>query len=356
MVGSDPAGQIRGLAPVNEAPRRAVARKLRTSMAAAGLVLFDVVVACVAMEILARTFFADGGNFDIEMWRYAEELKRDSDIPGVGHEHIPNSSGHFENVDIKINAHKLREYDYDFAKPAGVTRILMLGDSVTMGWGAPFDDSTPKKLEKRLNADAGGRRYQVINTGVGNYNPAMEIAYFLAEGYRYDPDIVVLNFTVNDAEPTPVRKHSLIFENSYAAVLAAGAWDTLLRLYGSRPDWKQYYEEIFADDAPGWLFNQRSIAQLAAYCRSHNIRLLIANYPDLHQLVNYPLQLVTDKIAAVSKANSTAFVDLLPAVADVAQPRTLWTTASDAHPNGLAATRYATLLQQTLRSNFPDQF
>ena len=320
------------------------------------LVLGGCLVAIAALEVLARLLFTDGTNFDIEMWRYAKDLKTVSPIPGVGHEHIPNGAGTYMGVEIKTNAHKLRDYDYDFAKPPGIVRILMLGDSVTMGWGAPFDDITSKRLERRLNAGLATPRYQVINTGVGNYNTAMEVSYFLGEGHRYDPDIVVLNYFINDAEPTPIRKQNMLFEHSYAAVVAAGAFDTIERLYGGRPDWKSYYAGLYGADEAGWRLAQRSLADLAAYCRAHNIPLLVANYPELHELTPYPFDAITAKLAAVVAADGVPFVDLLPAVAGVADPRGLWVTATDAHPNGRAAELFAERLDATLRTDFPDRF
>src|SRR5215475_15710022 len=258
-------------------PGTAPGRRLWRFVSGIALVLVACLVAVAILEGLARLLFTDGTNFDVEMWRYAKDLKTVSPIPGVGHEHIPNGSGTYMGVELKINAHKLRDYDYDFVKPPGIVRILMLGDSITLGWGAPFDDITSKRLERRLNAGLATPRYQVINTGVGNYNTAMEVSYFIGEGYRYDPDIVVLNYFINDAEPTPVRKQNILFEHSYAAVVAAGAFDTIVRLYGGRPDWKSYYSGLYGADKAGWRLAQFSLANLAAYCRAHGIRLLVAN-------------------------------------------------------------------------------
>ena len=334
-------------------PEKKPGRRPRQFAAGVALVLGACLVAIATIEILARLLFTDGTNFDVEMWRYAKELKTVSPLPGVGHEHIPNGSGTFMGVEIKTNAHKLRDYDYDFAKPPGIIRILMLGDSITLGWGAPFDDITSKRLERRLNAGLATPRYQVINTGVGNYNTAMEVAYFVGEGYRYDPDIVVLNYFINDAEPTPIRKQNVLFEHSYAAVVAAGALDTIERLYGGQPDWKAYYSGLYGNDEAGWQQAQRSLAEIAAYSRTHGLPLLVANYPELHELASYPFSAVTAKVAATAAAAGLPFVDLLPAVAGVADPRTLWVTATDSHPNGRAAALFAERLEAALRANFP---
>src|SRR5712691_3905723 len=76
--------------------------------------------------------------------------------------------------------------------------IAMLGDSLTVGWGVPVDDTFAKRIERMYAA--AGIDAEVINFGVGNYNTVQEVQAFLAQGYRYRPDVVVLNYFVNDAE------------------------------------------------------------------------------------------------------------------------------------------------------------
>ena len=44
------------------------------------------------LEVYVRLVHTDGSNFDIEMWRYAKDLKQVSEIEGVGHEHVPGAS------------------------------------------------------------------------------------------------------------------------------------------------------------------------------------------------------------------------------------------------------------------------
>ena len=80
---------------------------------------------------------------------------------------------------------------------------MMLGDLLTVGWGVPVEQTFSKRIEKFFAAD--GFDAEVINTGVGNYNRIQEVEYFLVEGIKYRPDIVVLNFFVNDAQP--ILKH-----------------------------------------------------------------------------------------------------------------------------------------------------
>ena len=62
-------------------------------------------VACYArLEFFVRVTEIHGENFDIEMWRYARELKRFSNIPGMNHEHIPNASAVCMGVPLEIDS------------------------------------------------------------------------------------------------------------------------------------------------------------------------------------------------------------------------------------------------------------
>ena len=67
-------------------------------------------------------------------------------------------------VDVRINQRKLRDAEYPYERPAGVQRVVMLGDSVTFGWGVPAEATVSKRLERALRA--AGRGVEVINTGV----------------------------------------------------------------------------------------------------------------------------------------------------------------------------------------------
>jgi hypothetical protein len=177
---------------------------MRSFFAGLSVLLISFAVGAVALELVVRLAYSDGSNFDIEMWRYANDLKQVSPIRGVGHEHRPGTSGVYTGVPVAINSAGLRDREYPVAKPAGAVRILMLGDSVTFGWGAPEDGTTSTALERRLNAGDGPARFEVINTGVGNTNTAMQVAYFLNKGARFQPDVVVLNYFIR-----PVRRASL---------------------------------------------------------------------------------------------------------------------------------------------------
>src|SRR5499427_5580761 len=189
--------------------------------------LIGVVIAVLCMEVAVRAFLDDGKQFDLEMWKYALEVKGISPDPLIGHDHRPNRHAFLMGVQFDTNSKGLRDREFSYEKPPGKLRILMLGDSFTVGWGAKFDETFPKRIE-RIYADR-GIEADVINTGVGNYNTIQEVEYYLTEGYKYNPDIVVLNFTFNDAEPVPVsHPPPTILRMCYSCVFVEGAMDSVL--------------------------------------------------------------------------------------------------------------------------------
>lgn len=289
-------------------------------------------------EIGLRIAFHRSMDFDIEMWKYATVLKKVAEDPAQGHEHAPGKRAFLMGVDVEINSRKLRDHDYDFAKPAGVKRVLMVGDSLTFGWGVRFEATTAKLLESRLNA-AGGK-WQVINAGIGNYNTSQEVAYFFNEGHRYKPDLVVLNYFVNDAEPTPVRKTHPLLGWSYAYVYLKGRFDVLGRQAFGMESWADYYLSLYDEAQPGWLATVASLDKLAAFCRDKGISLVIANYPELHDFKNYRFAKVGDKLRQIAGGGGAIYVDLLDAVRSEPE-HTLWVTPADPHPNGRANRLFA---------------
>jgi hypothetical protein len=100
-------------------------------------------------------------------------------------------------TEVAINAHGLRGPDRDYAKPAGVRRVLLLGDSFTEAYHVPEEQSLRARLEAELERPGCGPR-QVINGGTSAYSTDQEYLFFQIEGWRYQPDVVVLLFFFND--------------------------------------------------------------------------------------------------------------------------------------------------------------
>jgi lysophospholipase L1-like esterase len=317
--------------------------------------LIGIAIAVLCMEVAVRAFFDDGKQFDLEMWKYALEVKGISPDPLIGHDHRPNRHAFLMGVQFDTNSKGLRDREFSYEKPPGKLRIMMLGDSFTVGWGAKFDETFAKRIE-RMYADR-GIQAEAINTGVGNYNTIQEVEYYLTEGYKYNPDIVVLNFTFNDAEPVPVSyPPPTILRICYSCIFVAGRIDSALRVFGDKKDWADYYLGLYGNNgqAKGWLAAKAYIAKLAAFTKAHGTKLLIASLPELHDVQHYRLQKITDLVHEAADENDVPFVDLLPYVQGVPSPE-LWVTPPDPHPDGLAHKLFAEGIYEALEKLSVDE-
>lgn len=300
-----------------------------------GVALIALLLCLLLAEAAVRVICHLVPSYDFEMWRYAAELKEPLPNEELPFHHWPNRSGTYYGAEIRTNSFGMRDPERTLAKPPGIKRVLFLGDSYTLGWGVPFDATFSRLLEQKLPKDNASA--EVLNMGVGNYNSAMEVALFKLKGLALDPDLVVLMYYINDVEKTPglgsfsywLQKHCYLLGYMRTKVQQ-------LALMGEGSDWLgSYYRKLYAPGAPGLQQNGQSLRELAALCRSRNIKLLLVNIPDLRRLENYPFTFATDYIRGIAAENRVPFLDLLP-VFEKYPGKTLWVSAEDSHSNGLA--------------------
>ncbi|CAA7612116.1 GDSL-type esterase/lipase family protein [Magnetospirillum sp. UT-4] len=299
---------------------------------ALGLSVLVLAVSLASLEILVRLLNASGTNYDIEMWRYSVELTRhEAANPDVGVEHLPGKSAVLQNTEIKINAMGFRDRDYPVAtKPEGVYRILVLGNSITFGWGVPAAEVYTEVVEDTLNAE--GRRVEIINAGVANHNVKRQIAHFKAVGASLDPNLVVLSLFVNGPQPSASGGNNPIMRNSQLAVMAWSRLNFLSAKLGLQDSYRVRYERLFADESEPWRQARDEVAWLARECRARGITLVITMTPDLHYLNDYPFQAIHDKVRDLAAEVGAGYLDFLDGLRGI-DARTLWNMPGDPHPN-----------------------
>ena len=89
-------------------------------------------------------------NYDIEMWRYANELKQKSDDPALDFDHLRSKKALLQSTEIRLNSWGLRGPE-PLPERADLRRILFLGGSITLGWGVPEDQY--RRGSSAANAD-----------------------------------------------------------------------------------------------------------------------------------------------------------------------------------------------------------
>jgi hypothetical protein len=114
---------------------------------------------------------------------------------------VPNAVYEHKSFDgtwhYQINSQGFRDVrDFPYEKNKGVVRVLLLGDSFTIGYEARQDETFGAVLERRLREK--GHDVEVINAGVSGFSTAEELVFLEQEGLRYQPDVIVLGFFTND--------------------------------------------------------------------------------------------------------------------------------------------------------------
>jgi lysophospholipase L1-like esterase len=108
---------------------------------------------------------------------------------------VPNSVVRDGRITYRYNNAGFRDVDHSVAKRSDITRVLVLGDSVTEGSGVGQDQIFSHYVQNLL-----GARYEVINFGMSGLNTPQEIHLLEVEGLKYEPDVVALNFVLNDCD------------------------------------------------------------------------------------------------------------------------------------------------------------
>lgn len=106
----------------------------------------------------------------------------------------PGFVGLFRGRRTSINARGYRGPQYDFAPRPDARRVVVLGDSITFGYGVADDETFAHRL------DARHPEVEVVNLAVEGYGTAQQLLKLEHEGLGYRPQLVLLNVCVeNDA-------------------------------------------------------------------------------------------------------------------------------------------------------------
>jgi hypothetical protein len=215
------------------------------------------------------------------------------DHPQLGYVHPRSVSYRLGHNPVRLNAQGLRDREIPYEKPDGEKRILLLGDSVTFGWGVSQGESFGDQMEPLLESSS-GRRWEVINAGVNGYNTEQEAIYFRIEGLRYEPDIVIVTYLENDIESIidpnivtwrryPAWPSSLpealgrLKSLSYSYQLA-GMFIRARQLAAQRAGEAQGGTSHLLTSNPRWAASKRHLKEIATLCAERDIGFVVAAF------------------------------------------------------------------------------
>lgn len=263
--------------------------RLRHAAKTAVFAVLCVALVLIPAEVVLRVFDPIGIDYFREVSRYRASRQPDDLFAYI---HAPGCRAPFQGVEVSINSHGLRGPEFASAKPPGKTRILVLGDSVVLGWGVPQGDLFPLKLQALLGAQFPD--VEVIPAGVGSWNTRTEYEYLRSRAIGFGPDILILVITGNDLEPhaegrTEVSKKLLLGgarPRGAPVRVAERAWRLVVR----RSYLASYAQFLFrtraardarrraSDTSPRWEDARLALDGIIRLCRDQGIELIPCVY------------------------------------------------------------------------------
>ena len=281
-----------------------------------------LITSIIIIEGIIRVVNSDMKNYDIEMWRYANELKIQDSI--LGHNHLKNKSSILQNVEIKLNSKGMRSDEFEINDK----KILFLGSSISLGWGVEQKDSYPGIIQTKLLSDS--INYKVLNGSIGNYNTFRYVNNFLLNQTDVEPNVIVINYFINDAETLPINSSNWLIKNSQLFATLTITYKKLFSKSGF--DLKQYYNDLYKNDNQSFLEMKQSLNKLSEYSKQRNISVLLTVIPDIHFLEDYPFETIHKKLKIITEELGFEYHDLLPSLKGLSFNE-LQIIQGDSHPN-----------------------
>lgn len=333
--------------------------RFREIMTRIWLVLLSVIVGFVLLETLASFVLVEPLSPPLVPDEYRH------------HKLIPNTQSYFEQRDFsyiqRVNNFGLRGKDITIKKPAKVFRILMLGDSFTMGKGVEDNETVPFIVEELLKSQRAKPQdtIEVLNGGVDSYAPILSYIQLTRDLKLLEPDMVILNLDVSDLVQEAVYRSIAVYTPDGEIIGVSGDNKNNSTFTDRLRDWTErnlyltrlmfYYANKFfkykeftvrriveqanfelamhtlaedtADRQEQWQNLFDSILKIKEFCEANSMRFILTTYPWGHQVnekENIPIKYqfmpkgatVSDKsllkIIEFSSDNNIPLINLFP--------------------------------------------
>ena len=311
------------------------------------LLLVSSLLALVVAEFVFRAYKQIGWQRAVKYHQHALYLMLpDSPLeyvlrPGVNRENEVLESG--IKWSYQLNADGFRDDEFDVQ--SNQKRVLFVGDSYTFGWGVDQQEVLPYRLEQLLAGPPYAMDVEIYNLGVPGYNTLQEFHMLNQVLDRYSPELVLLGYVMNDAQPQAnvherpsvryryVRSWLLAFiKEQYNYYMHEG--ETVLATGLNLPD-KDFVASV-VENQPKWVASRQALTDMAGLARSRDIPFILVVFPsfNMHLDRRYPFRLIHDEVNAWSSEAGVASVDLLDYLKNI--DREASRVPGDGHPNGKA--------------------
>ncbi len=297
------------------------------------IVSISLLVGLLICETILRIKHKFIINYDIEMWKYAKELKTKVKNKKINHIHIKNKSAILQNTEIKINKYGQRDIDYDNSTLSNFDRsFLIIGSSVAMGWGVESEKVFSNKLNKKSKKN--NKNWIFINGGVGNYNTERYVNNYFENWKELEFTDIIIHFFVNDTEIIRPAKVSFFTNHFHLGVIVWKLLNSYVSAFNPEKV-EKYYLDRYEENYEGFIIAKKELLKLSEHCKKNSINCHIILMPDIHKLNPYKLNFINQKMQKTATELEFQFHDLL-SIFEGKDEKKVWNKYGDPHPNDYA--------------------
>jgi len=318
-------------------------RRRSSVLANVGLALATLALIGLAAEGTARWIWKRAAS------RPAPELPEEwRDLPrltGMRAMTRPNVRGIVGGVLYETNSAGFRGPERALEKAPGVFRVVVIGDSITMGTGVLYEETYAARLETALASRFPDRTLEVLDMGLAGLNALQVVKYFGRRSSRYAPDLVVYGYTLNDIEGKKYRRSA---DAGFTGPLASWqspvyVWrylkprlNSMRELLGS-PQGSYSFEldENYFRNPEAWQEVLEAFDRLAELARERELCAVMLVHTKLYSLGwLHPFRRHYDLVAEAARERGFHVVQSWPAF-EGKSSAALRINAIDSHPNAL---------------------
>lgn len=268
-------------------------------------------------------------------------------LGGLGcHPSIDTLATDIEGKPYRTNRRDYRDDDHEPAKPPGVTRIVILGDSVGFGQGVPEPQTWARRLPGEL-ATRGVARVEAINACRIGWDTARELNELRGYGLNYAPDLVLISFVLNDADSWKAPGYYELHRPVPAFVEPALSWSCLYRWVKRRYNvllvraglalsYVEHQTLIFREESGGWQDCRAALREIVDLSRARGAKVACAVWPLFTDERPYPMAAAHALVARTLQGWSVDVLDLEPVLSRYPAETLKVLGDEDPHPSAKA--------------------
>jgi lysophospholipase L1-like esterase len=264
------------------------------------------------------------------MWKYAKKLKEPYNNNKINHIHKKNSSATLQDTKISINSYGFRGTNFSLKKwNEADKKIIFLGSSVTLGWGVKEKDTLTNVIEELAKRD--NKNWKVINAGVGNYNTKRYINNYFEFYDKFDPNVIIIQYFINDAEILSNKKGNFFTRNFH---LGVELWKYISSLKDDfkQPNVSDYYFTVYEIEREKNIV-RNELKKLKNHCDFYKIKCVLVFTPDFQLIKKYDLKFINEYIEEICENLDLDYFDLTFKFQDLDSSGITNVKYNDRHPN-----------------------